>query len=238
MDDAARFAITPNTKVRRQPARASYDRAVAHAILDEALWAAVGFVDGGDPFVIPMAMARDGERLLLHGASSSRIAAMLGGGARLCVTVTLVDGVVLARSAMHHSLNYRAVVILGAARELEGGAEKTAALARLVDHVLPGRAGAVRPPNEIELRATRVFALPLEEVSVKRRAGGPIDDREDLALPTWAGVVPLALRAAAPIADPLHPPCADAPAGLAAYDRAAFADLSGCAPGDPGPERR
>jgi nitroimidazol reductase NimA-like FMN-containing flavoprotein (pyridoxamine 5'-phosphate oxidase superfamily) len=221
MSTPDRFDVTPQTRVRRSPARASYDRAAAHAILDEALVASVGFVQDGQPFVIPMAVARDGERLLLHAASSSRIGRVLRAGARICVTVTLVDGVVFARSAMHHSLNYRSVVVMGSATELAGDEEKLRALARLVDHVLPGRSGRCRPPDAVELKATSVFALPIEETSVKCRQGGPLDDREDLALPYWAGVVPLAQQALPPIADPLHPPGAPAPAELASYSRRA-----------------
>jgi nitroimidazol reductase NimA-like FMN-containing flavoprotein (pyridoxamine 5'-phosphate oxidase superfamily) len=214
-----RFEVTPQTRVRRSPARASYDRAAAHAILDEALVASVGFVQDGQPFVIPMAVARDGDRLLLHAASSSRIAGACRAGARICVTVTLLDGVVFARSAMHHSVNYRSLVVLGGATEVTAGAEKLRALARLVDHVLPGRAAACRPPSAVELKATSVFALPIEEASVKCRGGGPLDDREDLALPYWAGVVPLTQQALSPIADALHPPRAPMPDALAVYRR-------------------
>jgi len=225
MSAPEKFTVTPQTRVRRSPARASYERALAHAILDEALVASVGFVQDGQPFVIPLAVARDGERLLLHAASSSRVGSVLRAGARICVTVTLVDGVVFARSAMHHSLNYRSVVVMGAATELTTAEEKLSALARLVDHVLPGRAGQCRPPDAVELKATSVFALPIEEASVKCREGGPLDDEEDLALPYWAGVVPLVQRALPPIADAAHPPRVAVPDGLAAYTRG------------PGPER-
>jgi nitroimidazol reductase NimA-like FMN-containing flavoprotein (pyridoxamine 5'-phosphate oxidase superfamily) len=214
-----RFEVTPPTRVRRSPARASYERADAHAILDEALVASVGFVQEDRPFVIPMAVARDGERLLLHAASSSRFAGALRAGARICVTVTLLDGIVFARSAMHHSLNYRSVVVMGSAIELTSDDEKRTALARVVDHVLPGRSGACRPPDAVELKATSVFALALEEASVKCRRGGPLDDAEDLALPYWAGVVPLAQQALPPIADARDPPRAPVPAALAAYRR-------------------
>lgn len=218
------FTVTPQTRVRRSPARASYDRAQAHAILDEALVASVGFVQDGQPFVIPMAVARDGERLILHAASSSRVASVLRAGARICVTVTLLDGVVFARSAMHHSLNYRSLVVMGSTTELSTDEEKLQALARLVDHVLPGRSGGCRPPDPVELRATSVFALPIEEASVKCRQGGPLDDREDLALPYWAGVVPLAQQSLSPIADPLHAPRVPMPDALAAYRRGGGAD--------------
>ncbi len=223
MAAAASFALTPETKVHRKPARASYDRAVAHAILDEALVATVAFSENGQTFAIPMVYARLGERMVLHAAASSRFARVLASGTPLCVTVTLLDGLVLARSAMHHSVNYRSVVVLGVATELERPEEKLAALTRLVEHVLPGRSAACRPPNALELKATRVFALPVEAVSVKRRSGGPLDDAEDLTLPYWAGVVPLARGETAPIPDAAHPPLGAEPAGLRAYDRAKIA---------------
>ncbi|HYP88786.1 MAG TPA: pyridoxamine 5'-phosphate oxidase family protein [Polyangiaceae bacterium] len=216
----ATFPVTSRTQVKRRPDRASYDRAVAHAILDEALVASVGFVDQGVPFVIPMAFARQDERLILHGASKSRLQTSLASGAPICVTVTLLDGVVLARSAMHHSMNYRSVLVLGEPHEIEDTAQKLEALDRLVEHVLPGRSLATRPPNELELKATRVFWLPLEEVSIKVRSGGPIDDAEDLPLQHWAGVIPLALRAAEPVPDPRHSPHAAVPPAALAYDRA------------------
>jgi nitroimidazol reductase NimA-like FMN-containing flavoprotein (pyridoxamine 5'-phosphate oxidase superfamily) len=176
-------------------------------------------VDDGQPLVIPMAFAREGERLFLHGSSKSRLQRLLAEGAPICVTVTLLDGIVLARSAMHHSMNYRSVVVLGRASELVAEAEKRAAFDRLVEHALPGRSRATRPANPVELKATRVFAVPLEQVSVKARSGGPIDDQEDLELTHWAGVIPLGLRASAPIPDPEHAPRADVPAGAARYSR-------------------
>jgi nitroimidazol reductase NimA-like FMN-containing flavoprotein (pyridoxamine 5'-phosphate oxidase superfamily) len=219
METPAAFPITPATKVQRLPTRASYDRALAYSILDEALYASVGFVADGAPCVIPMAFARFGDRLVLHGSSKSRLQVMLAEAERICVTVTLVDGVVLARSAFHHSLNYRSVVVFGRAAELTAEAEKRAGLTAIVEQVLRGRSAEARPPSALELRATRVFALPIEEASVKRRAGGPIDDPEDLELPYWAGVIPLTLTAGAPLADPLHAPRAPAPAGAVGYTR-------------------
>ena len=219
MEQRAPFPVTPRTQVHRRPDRASYDRATAHAILDEALVASVGFVDQGVPFVIPMAFARQDERLLLHGASKSRLQTLLGGGASICVNVTLLDGVVLARSAMHHSMNYRSVVVLGQPREIEDKSEKLSALERLVEHVLMGRSLATRAPNDLELKATRVFALPLEEVSVKVRSGGPVDDADDLPLEHWAGVIPLTLQALAPIADARHAPRAATPSSAFSYRR-------------------
>ena len=219
METRATFPVTPETKVRRRPDRASYDRALAHTILDEALYASVGFIAGDAPCVIPMAFARLGERLVLHGATTSRLQAMLAGGGRICVTVTLVDGVVLSRSAMHHSLNYRSVIVFGRPEELKGETEKRTALAAIVDHVLPGRSAETRPPNELELRATRVFAVPLEEASVKQRSGGPLEDADDLELPYWGGVIPLSIAAGAPIDDALHAPRAAAPGGAVRYAR-------------------
>jgi nitroimidazol reductase NimA-like FMN-containing flavoprotein (pyridoxamine 5'-phosphate oxidase superfamily) len=219
MEARSSFAVTPPTVVHRRPARASYDRALAYAVFDEALVANVGFAEDGQPFVLPMVFARLDDRLVLHAASKSRFAAHLATGAPVCVNVTLLDGLVLARSAMHHSANYRSAVAFGRAVELTDDADKLVALARLVDHVLPGRSLACRPPNALELKATRVFALPLEEVSVKCRSGGPLDDSDDLALPYWAGVVPLALRAGVPLADRAHAPCVEEPAALSAYER-------------------
>jgi uncharacterized protein len=213
------FRVTPLTRVRRQPKRGSYEKGDAFAILDEGLVASVGFAHEGQPLVLPMAYSRDAERLILHAATSSRFGHALANGARLCVTVTLLDGIVLARSAMHHSLNYRSVVVLGSAVELTTRVEKLAALAALVDHVSPGRSAECRPPNELELRATRVFAVALEEVSVKRRSGDPCDDADDLELPYWAGVIPLEQRAMVPIADTTHAPRADVPSTASGYTR-------------------
>jgi nitroimidazol reductase NimA-like FMN-containing flavoprotein (pyridoxamine 5'-phosphate oxidase superfamily) len=221
MESRTTFAVLPHTKVQRRPDRASYDRNAAYAILDEALYASVAFDAAGTPCVIPMAFARHDDRLVLHGATTSRLQSVLASGQRIAVGVTLVDGVVLSRSAMHHSLNYRSVVVFGTPAELVSEADKLAALARIVDHVLPGRFAATRGPNALEMRATRVFALPLDEVSVKVRAGGPIEDADDLALPHWAGVIPLELRALPPVADERNAPLGAVPAGALVYDRRA-----------------
>jgi hypothetical protein len=184
---------TERTKVRRLPARASYDAATIQAILDEALICHVGFAMEGQPFVIPTIHWRDGDTLYFHGSAASRMLRTLRGGVDACVTVTLLDGLVLARSAFHHSMNYRSVVVFGKAREVTDRAEKLHALDRLVAHITPDRAAAVRPPNESELRQTLVLALPLHEASAKIRTGPPVDDEEDMQLPVWAGVVPVAL---------------------------------------------
>lgn len=223
MQSRTTFTPTPHTKVQRRPDRASYDRVLAYSILDEALYAAVAFDAGGGPCVIPMAFARLGDHLVLHGASSSRLQRALAEGRRVCVCVTLVDGIVLARSAMHHSLNYRSVVVFGTPIEVVNEAEKREALARLVDHVVPHRSEATRPPNALELRATRVFRLQLEEVSVKQRSGSPVDDEADLDLPFWAGVIPLELRAHEPIADEQRAPLAPVPDAIVHYDRRVLA---------------
>jgi nitroimidazol reductase NimA-like FMN-containing flavoprotein (pyridoxamine 5'-phosphate oxidase superfamily) len=194
--------------VRRVPSRASYDRAFIHQILDEGLVAHVGFAtpEDGQPYVIPMVYARLGDDLLLHGAAASRLLKAGAAGVPMCATVTLVDGLVLARSAFHHSMNYRSVVVLGQARAVTEIAAKQVALAAFVDHVSPGRSQRARPPNPKELAATTVLALAIDEVSAKSRSGGPIDDDEDLAWPIWAGHLPLQLRADPPVPDQRHPP--------------------------------
>jgi nitroimidazol reductase NimA-like FMN-containing flavoprotein (pyridoxamine 5'-phosphate oxidase superfamily) len=213
------FPVTARTRLHRKPVRGSYDRAEAYAILDEALVCHAGFVLDGQPFVIPMVFARAGDRLILHGAPASRLLKAGAAGLPVCVTVTILDGLVLARSAMSHSMNYRSVMVLGHAVAVDDPAEKRAALASVVDHVVAGRSGEARPPNDKELAATLVLALPIEEASVKRRTGPPCDDEEDLSFPVWAGVVPLALRAAAPEPDPAAVPSLPVPAALVGYRR-------------------
>lgn len=193
------LAPSDRTRVRRLPARAAYDRSQIDAILDEALTCHVGFVKDGAPFVIPTIHWRTGDELFIHGSAASRMIEQGGSGAELCVTVTLIDGVVLARSAFHHSMNYRSVVIFGKARLVTEPSEKLAATTRLVNRFAPGRAERVRAPNAQELKATSVLALPISEASAKVRSGGPIDDEEDSSLPVWAGVIPLRLQALAPV---------------------------------------
>jgi hypothetical protein len=195
------YKQTARTALRRIPARGSYDRATVHAILDEALVCHLGFVDDGHPFVIPTTFVRDNETLYVHGAAASRALRTLGAGVRVCVEVTLLDGLVLARSAFHHSMNYRSVIAFGAAHEVDNRDEKVRALALLVERMSPGRSPRARPPNDKELHATRVLSLPLLEVAAKVRQGGPLDDPEDMGWPIWAGFVPLTLRAGAPVAD-------------------------------------
>jgi len=210
---------TPRTTLRRKPARGSHDRALAYSILDEALHCSVGFVVDQQPYVVPTVFARWDDRLILHGAPASRMLKTAATGAPACVTVTLVDGLVLARSAMHHSLNYRSVVVLGSLFEITSADEKIEAFRRVVEHVVPGRSRACRPPSEKELAATRVLALPIDEASVKVRAGDPLDDEADLGSEWWAGVVPLVLCALPPVADRSHPPPIDAPPALHTYRR-------------------
>src|ERR1043165_1490376 len=192
---------TERTKVKRLPERASYDRETIYAIVDEALICHVGFVVEGQPFVIPTIHWRDGDTLYVHGSAASRMLRTLRGGVDACVTITLLDGLVLARSAFHHSMNYRSVVVFGKAREVSEREEKLRALGKLVEHIPPDRAAAVRPPNESELRQTLVLALPLQEASAKVRSGPPVDDEEDYGLPVWAGVVPVSLVKGEPISD-------------------------------------
>jgi uncharacterized protein len=196
------LATTPRTRLHRKPVRGSYDRALAYRILDEALVAHVGFAVDQQPFVIPMFFARQGDTLLLHGAAASRLLASGARGLPLCVTVTLLDGLVLARSHFHHSVNYRSVVLMGTAHEIEDRDGKLAASAAFVDHVVPGRSREARPPTDKELAATRMLAMPIDEGSVKVREGGPIDDEEDFTVPCWSGHIPIGLVPSPPIPDP------------------------------------
>lgn len=184
----------PRYQVRRIPDRARYDRESAYAILDAAFIAHVAFSVDGQPFAIPMLYARDGDALLLHGSIASRLTQTLATGIDACVSVTLVDGLVLARSHFHHSVNYRSVVAFGKARKLDDVAAKTAALAHFVEALLPGRAAEARAPDRNELAATTVLRFEIADISVKVRSGGAKDDKADLELPYWAGVVPIAQR--------------------------------------------
>lgn len=196
------LGATPRTRVGRLPERAATHIDALYEVLDNGLTCHVGFVVEGDPVVIPMAYGRRGDRLYLHGSSGSRMLRALADGAPVCVTVTLVDGLVLARSAVHHSVNYRSAVIFGTAVPLTEPEEKLAALRVIVDHLVPGRFQEARPPTPKELAATAVLSILLDEASVKVRSGPPKDEDADYALPVWAGVVPLELRAGAPQPDP------------------------------------
>ncbi len=187
---ASAAPVSPRSQVRRLPARGAYDRETIDPILDEGLVAHVGFVHDGSPFVIPMGYARDGDRILLHGSAASRLMRLLASGVEAAVAVTLLDALVLARSAFHHSMNYRSVVALGRTSEVREEAAKRRALDLLVDRLVPGRLEHARPANDLELRATLVAELPIREASAKTRTGPPADDDEDMDLPHWAGLVP------------------------------------------------
>jgi hypothetical protein len=198
----AEYEQTKRTRVYRKPGRGSYDRDLVHSILDEALVCHVGFVQDGQPYVIPTIHARDGETLYLHGANANRTLKALADGARCCVTATLVDGLVLARAALHHSLNYRSVMLLGTASEVTEADEKQRALRLVVEHIAQGRSEEVRGPSEVDLRSTKVLSMGIEEASAKVRTGPPIDDDEDLDLPYWAGVLPLVGGTGDPVSAP------------------------------------
>jgi nitroimidazol reductase NimA-like FMN-containing flavoprotein (pyridoxamine 5'-phosphate oxidase superfamily) len=210
---------SPRTRVRRRAGRGVYEREAIEAILDEGLVAHVGFAVDGQPFVIPMLYARSGDRLFLHGSPASRLLKGLGDGLAACFTVTLLDGLVLARSAFHHSLNYRSVVVLGEARRVDAPDEKRAALEAIVEHVVNGRTRAARGPSAKELDATLVLALSLREASAKVRSGPPVDAAEDLDLPVWAGEVPLRVVGLPPVPDELTDPALEPPAEVVTYDR-------------------
>jgi len=183
------------------PARGDYERETIEAILDEGLIAHLGFAVDGEPYVIPTLHARVGEHVYFHGSSASRTVRALAAGAQMCLTVTLLDGLVLARSAVHHSVNYRSVVVLGQATAIQEPAEKMAAIEAFTERLVPGRWQETRPPTAKELKAIQVLSLPLDEASAKLRTGPPVDDEEDYALDVWAGVIPMQTTLGAPIPD-------------------------------------
>jgi nitroimidazol reductase NimA-like FMN-containing flavoprotein (pyridoxamine 5'-phosphate oxidase superfamily) len=187
--------------VKRKPQRGAYDRATIDKILDEGLICHVGFTVDGQTFVLPMIHVRVGDKVYLHGSPASRTLQALAQGAEACLTVTLIDDLVLARSAMHHSMNYRSVVLFGKASVVADRAEKCAVLQALTEHLIPGRWADVRRPTDRELQGTQVLSVPIQEASAKVRTGPPLDDEADYELPVWAGVVPLRLAASSPIAD-------------------------------------
>ncbi len=209
---------SPRSQVRRLPERGAYDRETIHAILDAGLVCHVGFVSDGQPFVIPMNYGRDGDRLLLHGSVASRLMRGMEAGWPVCLTVTLLDGLVLARSAFHHSMNFRSVVLFGRARPVADSAAKTAALRVISEHLVPGRWDEVRPPDARELAMTAVLEVPIEEASAKIRTGPPKDDPEDLSLPVWAGVLPLETIPGVPLQDGSGGP-AEVPLHVLAWPR-------------------
>ena len=210
---------TKRTKVKRLPARGHYDRETINAILDEAFICHVGFVVDGQPYVIPTGYARIEDQLYIHGSAASRMLRNLSKGIEVCVTVTLTDGLVLARSAFHHSINYRSVVVLGKAVLVEDPAEKDKALEALTEHIVPGRWAEVRWPTELELKATSVLKLPIEEASAKIRTGDPKDDEEDYAMNVWAGVLPLTVTPGEPANDARLDSGVQVPDYIARYKR-------------------
>jgi nitroimidazol reductase NimA-like FMN-containing flavoprotein (pyridoxamine 5'-phosphate oxidase superfamily) len=209
---------TPRTRVVREPQRAAYDRDTVNQILDEAFLCHVGFVADAQPFVIPTSFGRNGDVLYIHGSAASRMLRNLNQGVAVCVTVTLLDGLVLARSVFNHSMNYRSVVILGTATLVDDPAEKLAALRVLSEHILPHRWDDSRQPNEKELKATSVLRLAIDEFSAKVRVGPPVDDEEDYTFPTWAGVIPMEMKVGPAIRDERCQQ--ELPAYLRTYSRA------------------
>ena len=208
-DASSELDITARTQIRRKPDRGRYDLATIRAILDEAFLCHVADDLGSGPVIIPMAFGRVDDDIYLHGAAGNALLRAIARGSDVCVAVTLTDGLVLARSAFHHSMNYRSVVVFGTGVQVDDVDEKRRAVDAIVDHVIAGRSADARPPTDAELRATLVVRIAISEASAKVRTGGPIDDDEDLALPIWGGHIPLRIVADSPIADP------DVPAGVA-----------------------
>jgi nitroimidazol reductase NimA-like FMN-containing flavoprotein (pyridoxamine 5'-phosphate oxidase superfamily) len=210
-------SASARTRVRRVPARGVYERESIEAILDQALVSHVGFVADGQPYVIPTLHARVGELLYLHGSAASRMLRTLEKGVPVCVTATLVDGLVLARSAFHHSINYRSVVVLGEARLVEPADERLRALELFMEKLVPGRWAEVRPPSRQELKGSKVLALSLDEASAKVRTGPPVDEEPDYSLPVWAGVLPLCPEVGEPEPDPRLDPGTPVPAHVSSW---------------------
>ena len=208
---------TERTRLRRLPRRGSFDRDTINAIIDQALFCHIGFVHQGSPFVIPTLHVRIGDRIYVHGSAASRMLRAAAEGIPLCATITHIDGLVLARSAFHHSVNYRSAVIVGTGHEVADQREKNRVLEALVEHIVPGRWREVRPPAPKELAATSVIGMPITEASAKIRSGNAIDDEEDYALPVWAGVIPLRTVAEAAIADERVPGSVAMPRYVAEY---------------------
>jgi hypothetical protein len=210
----APFTKTPRSTVRRLAKRASYDRAEVYAILDEGMIGHVAVSIEGQPFVLPMAYARRADEILLHGSAASRLMKAIAEGAPLSLAVTHLDGVVVARSAFHSSMNYRSVVVFGTGKAIEEPAAKRAALDALVDHLIPGRSAEARPPSIGEMKATMIVAVDLEEASAKVRVGPPADDDDDYDLPIWGGVIPLRLAGGDPFPDGRGPVGLEIPASV------------------------
>lgn len=213
------FEKTERTTLKRLPARGVYERELVYQILDEGLICHVGFAIEGRPFVIPTGYARVQDQLYIHGSQASRMLRTLKSRVEACVTVTLLDGLVLARSAFHHSMNYRSVVVFGNANLVDNADEKLSALRAFSEHMIRGRWDDARKPTEQELKATTVLSLPLEEASAKVRTGPALDDEEDYELPIWAGVIPVSLVAGPPIPDPKLKPELEVPEYVVRYDR-------------------
>ncbi len=210
---------TLRTKVRQVSKRGAYDRETVYRIIDESLVCHVGFVDDGQPYVVPTLHVRLGDVLYFHGSRKSRMLRIMEKGAPVCATMTLLDGLVLARSAFHHSVNYRSVMVFGKGSPIEDAAEKLSILDALVEHVIKGRSDDARPPTKNELAGTHVVALPITEASAKLREGPPVDDDADYALPVWAGVLPMRMKTGEPIADPKLAENIALPNYLRAYSR-------------------
>ncbi len=211
---------TKRTQVIRLPKRGDYSEATIHSILDAGFLCHVGFVADGQPFVVPTSYGRSGDTLYIHGSAASRMLRTLASGVEVCVTVTLVDGLVLARSAFHHSMNYRSAVLFGTATLVESTEEKTAALRAISEQIVPGRWDDVRWPTEQELKATKVLALPISEASAKVRTGPPLDDEEDYAMKVWAGILPFRVQPEAPLPDPrLNGDSQEVPGYLLGYNK-------------------
>src|SRR5271154_2471385 len=213
------FTATERTKVKRHPERANYDRELVHAILDQAFVCNVAFVVDGLPYVVPTNYVRDGERLLLHGSTASRLMRTLSSGAPFCLSVTLLDGIVFSPTATGHSVNYRSVVVMGKAEVIESPEAKLAAMRDFVDYVLRGRWATVRPPSEQELKATMVLAVPLVEASAKVRTGFAVDADVEYAGGAWTGVLPFKWTPGEPIRDPRGNAAIPVPANIQRYSR-------------------
>ena len=222
MSETKELQVTQRSKIKRLPKRGSQERELIYNILDEALIAHVGFINNEQPFVIPMAYGRQGDRLYLHGSPVSRLLKTLQQGVDVCITVTILDGLVIARSLFHHSMNYRSVVLFGKAKLIEDENDKMSALKALTKQMIPGRWNESRIPNNKELKATNVLCLKIEEGSAKVRTGAPSDDDEDYLLPYWAGELPLSLIAGNPIADPKLSSKITVPQNIANYQRGLY----------------
>lgn len=210
---------TQRNRINRLPKRGIYDLEAIHGILDEALICHVGFVDHSQPYVIPINFARIEDTVVLHGAKASRLLKHIAAGHPVCVEATIVDGLVLARSVFHHSVNYRSVVLFGCGRLVTDSQEKLEALKAITEHLVPGRWDEARPPSRKELNATSVVSIAIEEASAKVRTGPPLDDEADYALPVWAGILPLQEAPLPPVRDAVQPDTIPVPEYLAAYSR-------------------